>query len=66
MVTYSAPEECQSLYFRHGAQTKMQVVGDKLDFELDPLFRKELLRQVDNEYLLGKKAALREKKEYER
>lgn len=44
----------------------MQLVGDKLDFEFDPLFKKELLRQIDNEYLKGKKVALEEKKQHER
>jgi hypothetical protein len=37
------------------------LVGDQLDFEFDPLFKRELLRQIDNEYLAGKKTALKEK-----
>jgi hypothetical protein len=61
VVTYSTFEECQSLYFSHGAETKMKLVGDQLDFEFDPLFKRELLRQIDNEYLAGKKTALKEK-----
>jgi hypothetical protein len=66
VVTYSTYEECQSLYFTHGADTKMQLVGEQLDFEFDAVFKRELLRQVDNEYLAGKKAALREKQTHEK
>jgi hypothetical protein len=66
VVTYSTYEECQSLYFTHGAETKMQLVGEKLDFEFDSLFKRELLRQIDNEYLAGKKAALKEKQQHEK
>lgn len=66
VVTYSTYEECQSVYFSHGAETKMQLVGDQLDFEFDPLFKRELLRQIDNEYLAGKKTALKEQKQHEK
>jgi hypothetical protein len=66
VVTYSTYEECQSLYFAHGAETKMQLVADRLDFEFDPLFKKELLRQIDNEYLAGKKIALRAQQQNEK
>lgn len=38
-------------------------MGDKLDFEVDPSFRRELLRQIDNEYLVGKKARWQEKED---
>ena len=35
-------------------------MGDKLDFEVDPVFKKEVLRIIDNEHLMGEK---RKKKE---
>ena len=50
---------------KHGSNFKMSLVGERLDFEWDPLFRKEVLRQVDNEYLFGKKRDLESKKEHD-
>ena len=44
----------------------MQLVAEQLDFEFDPLFKRELLRQIDNEYLLGKKIALRAQQQHEK
>lgn len=41
-------------------------MADRLDFEFDPLFKKELLRQIDNEYLAGKKIALRAQQQNEK
>lgn len=34
---------------------KIELVGDRLDFEWDKQFKREVLRQIDNEYLEGKK-----------
>ena len=54
-MTFSTSEECQNFYFSRGASTKMQPMGEKLDFEVDPLFKKEVLRLIDSEYLIGQK-----------
>lgn len=61
VVTFSTSEECQNYYFTHGADAKMELVGDKLEFEYDPLFRKEILRIVDNEHLQARKQELADK-----
>jgi hypothetical protein len=63
VVTYSTYEEGQSFYFSQGAYEQIQLVGDRLDFEIDSSFRKELLRQIDNEYLVGKKSRWQEKED---
>lgn len=55
VVTYSTYEECQNYYFATGSREKIQLVGDKLDFEYDPTYRRELLRHIDNEFLIGRK-----------
>ena len=60
MVTFSTSEECQNYYFTEGVKTKMGLVGDRLDFEWDPTFRKEILRVVDSEFLMNQKRRKRE------
>lgn len=64
VVTYSTYEQGQNYYFANGAYEKIDLVGDKLDFEYDANFKKELLRHVDSQYLVGKKADFAAKKQY--
>jgi len=33
----------------------MSLVGERCEFEYDPLFRKQVLRVIDNEKLIGDK-----------
>lgn len=63
MVTFSTSEECQNFYFTEGVRAKMELVGDRLDFEWDPTFRKEILRVVDSEFLMNQKRRTKEEQE---